>query len=70
MRRGRKARKEPGREAAESVGRVFVTVWAGEYFCGTVGVLNCLGTNKQALHIHTPEGSPADFGQHRSLSKV
>lgn len=44
-----------GRETLENVGRVFVNVWAVEYFCGMVGVLNSLEANKQAPHIHWME---------------
>lgn len=44
-----------GRETFEDVGRVFVNVWAVEYFCGMVGVLNSLETNKQAPHIRLME---------------
>lgn len=44
-----------GRETFENVGRVFVNVWAVEYFCGMVGVLNSLETNKLVPHIHLME---------------
>lgn len=55
MRRGRRVQTGLGRETFENVGRVFVNIWAVEYFCGTVGVLNSLETNKQAPHIHLME---------------
>lgn len=32
-----------------------MNVWAVEYFCGLVGVLNSLETNKLAPHIHLME---------------
>lgn len=44
-----------GRETFENVGRVFMNVWAVEYFCGMVGVLNSLETDKQAPHIRLME---------------
>ena len=44
-----------GRETFKNVGRVFVNVWAVEYFCSMVGVLNSLETNKQAPHIYLME---------------
>lgn len=43
------------RETFKDVGRVFVNVWAVEYLCSAVGVLNPLETNKQAPHINLME---------------
>lgn len=48
-----------GRETFENVGRVFVNVWAVEYFYSMVGVLNSLETNKQAPHIYSMEALQA-----------
>lgn len=37
------------------MGRVFVNVWAMEYLCGTVGVLNALEISKQTPHTSLME---------------